>query len=53
MPAFVVAQLVGGLLAFAAVRLLYPDVGPAAAAEIVVLHEERVLVDDDVRAARP
>ena len=52
-PAFVVAQLVGGLLAFAAVRVLYPDVGPAAAAEVVVPHEERVLVDGDVRAARP
>src|SRR5215203_5787455 len=52
-PGFVVAQLVGGLLAFAAVRVLYPDVGPTAAAEIVVPHEERVLVDDDVRAARP
>jgi glycerol uptake facilitator-like aquaporin len=52
-PGFIVAQLVGGLLAFAAVRLLYPDVGPAAAAEVVVPHEERVLVDDNVRAARP
>jgi arsenate reductase len=52
-PGFVVAQLVGGLLAFAAVRVLYPDVGPAAAAEVVVPHEQRVLVDDDVRAARP
>jgi arsenate reductase len=52
-PGFIVAQLVGGLLAFAAVRVLYPDVGPAAAAEVVVPHEERVLVDDNVRAARP
>jgi glycerol uptake facilitator-like aquaporin len=52
-PGFVVAQLVGGLLAFAAVRVLYPDVGAAAAAEVVVPHEQRVLVDDDVHAARP
>ena len=38
-PGFVVAQLVGGVLAFAAVRVLYPDVGPAAAAQVVVPHE--------------
>ena len=38
-PGFVVAQLVGGVLAFAAVRVLYPDVGSAAAAQVVVPHE--------------
>ncbi len=35
-PAFVSAQLAGGLLAYAAVRALYPDIGPAAAADVVV-----------------
>jgi glycerol uptake facilitator-like aquaporin len=51
-PGFVVAQLVGGVLAFAAVRMLYPDVGPAAAAEVVVPHEDRVPVQDDLPATR-
>ena len=37
-PGFVAAQLVGGILAFAAVRVLYPDLGPAGAAEAVVPH---------------
>lgn len=39
-PAFVAAQLVGGVLAYAAVRVLYPDVGPAIAADVVVPHED-------------
>ena len=39
-PGFVVAQLVGGLVAIGVVRALYPDVGPAAAAAVVVPHEE-------------
>jgi glycerol uptake facilitator-like aquaporin len=38
-PGFVVAQLAGGLLAIGVVRALYPDVGPEAAAEVVVPHE--------------
>jgi arsenate reductase len=38
-PAFVVAQLIGGLIAYAAVRTLYPDVGPAIAADVVVPHD--------------
>jgi arsenate reductase len=37
-PGFVAAQLVGGLFAVALVRILYPDVGPAAAADVVVPH---------------
>jgi glycerol uptake facilitator-like aquaporin len=37
-PGFVVAQLIGGAFAIVIVRVLYPDVGPAAAAEIVVPH---------------
>ena len=38
-PGFVAAQLVGGLLAFALVRFLYPGVGPSVAAEVVVARE--------------
>ena len=38
-PAFAVAQLAGGLLAFALVAALYPDVGPALAADVVVPHD--------------
>jgi glycerol uptake facilitator-like aquaporin len=38
-PGFVVAQLAGGVAAVAAVRALYPDVGPAEAREVVVAHE--------------
>jgi glycerol uptake facilitator-like aquaporin len=35
-PGFVVAQLVGGAVAILALRTLYPDVGPAAAAGVVL-----------------
>src|SRR5206468_6132128 len=35
-PAFAAAQLAGGLVAIAAIRTLYPDVGAAAAAAVVV-----------------
>jgi glycerol uptake facilitator-like aquaporin len=35
-PGFVIAQLIGGLVAIGVVRTLYPDVGPVAAAEVVV-----------------
>jgi arsenate reductase len=37
-PAFIAAQLAGGLAAIAVVRLLYPDVTPEEAAEVVVPH---------------
>jgi glycerol uptake facilitator-like aquaporin len=37
-PAFVIAQLVGGLLAVLAVRALYPGVTPADAAQVIVPH---------------
>ena len=39
-PAYVVAQAVGGAVAFALVRVLYPDMGPAVAANVVVPHED-------------
>jgi glycerol uptake facilitator-like aquaporin len=38
-PAFILAQLVGGLLAYALIRLLYPNVTPGEAANVVVPHE--------------
>lgn len=37
-PAFVVAQLAGGLVAIAVVRTLYPDVTPEDAAQVVLPH---------------
>ncbi len=37
-PGFVVAQLVGGAVAFGVLRVLYPDVTPADAAEVVIPH---------------
>ena len=39
-PGFVVAQLAGGVCAIALVRLLYPHVSPAQAAEVVVPHTQ-------------
>jgi arsenate reductase len=38
-PGFIVAQLAGGGIAIVTIRVLYPDVGPAAAAEVVVPHD--------------
>jgi arsenate reductase len=38
-PGFAVAQLAGGALAFALLRVLYPDVGPAAADRVVLPHD--------------
>ncbi len=40
-PPFVVAQLVGGVVAFGVIRALYPEVGPAMAADVVVPHDGR------------
>ena len=37
-PGYVVAQVVGGVLAIAAIRLLYPGVTPAEAADVVLPH---------------
>jgi glycerol uptake facilitator-like aquaporin len=39
-PAFVVAQAVGGCLAWLAVRVLYPDVTPADAASVIIPHSQ-------------
>jgi len=37
-PGFVVAQIVGGLLAVAVIRVLYPDITPEEAADAVMPH---------------
>ena len=37
-PGYIVAQLIGGACAILAVRVLYPDVTPAEAAEVVMPH---------------
>ena len=39
-PAFVVAQLVGGVVAIGVIRVLYPDITPDEAAEVMLPHEE-------------
>jgi glycerol uptake facilitator-like aquaporin len=41
-PGFVVAQLVGGACAILALRVLYPDVTPAEAAEVVLPHYQEL-----------
>jgi glycerol uptake facilitator-like aquaporin len=38
-PAFVFAQLVGGAVAIAVLRVLYPDITPDEAAEVMLPHE--------------
>lgn len=38
-PGFVAAQLAGGVVAIAVIRVLYPDVTPAVAADVVVPQE--------------
>ena len=45
-PAYVVAQLVGGAVAIAALRVLYPDVTPEDAAEFLLPHPEHPLRGD-------
>ena len=39
-PGFVVAQLVGGIVAIAAIRTLYPDITAAEAADVVIPHPD-------------
>src|SRR5436190_22704269 len=39
MPAFIVAQLVGGAVAIGLIRALYPDITPAEAAEVMLPRE--------------
>lgn len=51
-PLFIAAQVVGGLLAFAAVKVLYPDVTPREAADVVVPHAASAASDDVVPASQ-
>jgi glycerol uptake facilitator-like aquaporin len=41
-PGFIVAQIVGGCAAIALLRVLYPDVTPAEAAEVMLPHNDSV-----------
>jgi arsenate reductase len=40
-PAFVIAQLAGGLVAIGVLKVLYPDITPDEAAEVMVPHDEQ------------
>jgi glycerol uptake facilitator-like aquaporin len=52
-PAYIVAQLAGGVCAVLAIRALYPDVTPADAAEVVIPHHQATHADGArVQAAR-
>jgi glycerol uptake facilitator-like aquaporin len=51
-PAYVVAQLVGGAAAIGLIRLLYPDVSPDDAADVVVPHDGRQPHADDLVVPR-
>ena len=42
-PAFVAAQLAGGAVAYGVIRVLYPDVTPAEAADVVVPHADETV----------
>ena len=39
-PGFVVAQLMGGMIAIGVVRILYPEITPGQAAEAVVSQKD-------------
>jgi glycerol uptake facilitator-like aquaporin len=50
-PAFVIAQLIGGACALLAIRALYPDVTPADAAEVVLPHQQSRADSSSLRAS--
>ena len=52
-PAFIGAQIVGGVLAFALVKALYPGVTPADAAAVVVPHAAGTTAHDATSPADP
>jgi arsenate reductase len=45
-PGFVVAQLIGGAAALLALAILYPDVSPAEAADVVLPHPRQSIAAD-------
>jgi glycerol uptake facilitator-like aquaporin len=51
-PAFVAFQLIGGAVAIAVIRTLYPDLTPDEAAEILLPHEGEGRARDAVRGGR-
>jgi arsenate reductase len=53
-PAFVVAQALGALLAFFVIRILYPGVTPGEASDIILPHGDgEVVTSDGVHPAAP
>jgi arsenate reductase len=44
-PGYIAAQLLGGAIGFALVRLLYPDLGPADASAAILPHRATVRPD--------
>ena len=51
-PAYALMQLVGGGLAVVVIRVLYPDVTPAEAADVIVPHEQHEASDPAPSPAR-
>jgi glycerol uptake facilitator-like aquaporin len=51
-PVFVLAEVIGGVLAFAVIKALYPGVTPDEAADVVIPHHDSS-PKLDVRAIRP
>jgi arsenate reductase len=49
-PSFIGAQIVGAVVALAVIAVLYPNMTPSQASDIVVPHEDRVGADEDRRA---
>jgi arsenate reductase len=50
-PSFIAAQIVGGALAIAVIKALYPGVTPADAADIIVPHHQTEAGPGPARAA--
>jgi arsenate reductase len=50
-PAFIAAQIIGGLLALVVIKALYPAITPAQAAEVIVPHQQSQAGPAATRAA--
>jgi len=50
-PAFIAAQILGGALAIVVIKMLYPGITPAQAADIIVPHEQDQAETATLRAA--
>ena len=50
-PAFIAAQIIGGLLALVVIKALYPTITPAQAADIIFPHQQNQAGTAAVRAA--